>query len=61
MTNQNKNLPPHIQAMLDAHLKSEQPPAPRRDLHRDFAERLDYCRQFDQTKMPAWRDPRTPR
>jgi hypothetical protein len=22
------------------------------------AERLDYSRRFDQTKMPAWRDPR---
>jgi hypothetical protein len=22
------------------------------------AQRLDYARQFDQTKMPAWRDPR---
>ena len=23
------------------------------------AERLDRCRQFDQSKMPAWRDPRS--
>jgi len=23
------------------------------------AERIDYCRRFDQSKMPAWRDPRT--
>jgi hypothetical protein len=23
------------------------------------AERIDYCRRFDQTQMPAWRDPRT--
>jgi hypothetical protein len=22
------------------------------------AQRLDYCRRFDQTKMPPWRDPR---
>jgi hypothetical protein len=21
-------------------------------------ERIDYCRKFDQSKMPAWRDPR---
>jgi hypothetical protein len=21
-------------------------------------EKIDYCRKFDQTKMPAWRDPR---
>lgn len=24
-----------------------------------FAERLDRCRQFDQSKMPAWKDPRS--
>jgi hypothetical protein len=23
-----------------------------------FADRIEYCRRFDQTKMPAWRDPR---
>jgi hypothetical protein len=23
------------------------------------AERIDYCRRFDQSKMPPWRDPRT--
>jgi hypothetical protein len=22
------------------------------------AQRLDYCRRFDQSAMPAWRDPR---
>jgi hypothetical protein len=22
------------------------------------AQRLDYCRRFDQTKMPDWQDPR---
>jgi hypothetical protein len=57
--------PPHVQAaaqVVDGYLKSvEQPPAPRRDLQAHFAERLNYCRQFDQSKMPAWRDPRTPR
>jgi hypothetical protein len=59
MSDQNKNLPPPVQALLDSHLKSaEQPP---RDLHAVFAERLNYCRQFDQSKMPAWRDPRSPR
>jgi hypothetical protein len=59
MNDPNKNLPPQAQALLDANLKSvEQPP---RDLHAVFAERLNYCRQFDQSKMPAWRDPRDPR
>jgi hypothetical protein len=23
-------------------------------------ERLNYCRRFDQSKMPPWRDPRLP-
>jgi hypothetical protein len=23
------------------------------------AEKLDRCRQFDQSKMPSWKDPRT--
>jgi hypothetical protein len=54
--------PPHVQAaarVVDEYLKSvTQPPAPRRDMQREWAERLDRCRQFDQTKMPAWRDPR---
>jgi hypothetical protein len=36
----------------------EQPPAPRRDMQADWAARLNRARQFDQTKMPAWRDPR---
>ena len=53
---------PHEQAAADVvrnYLKRvEQPAAPRRDLHADFAERLNYCRQFDQSKMPAWKDPR---
>jgi hypothetical protein len=52
-------LPPHIQALIDAHLKSvEQPPAPRRDIHQEFADRLNRCRQYDQSKMPPWKDPR---
>jgi hypothetical protein len=58
MSDQNKNLPPQTQALLDANLKSVGPPAPPRDLQREFAQRIDYCRQFDQTKMPAWKDPR---
>jgi hypothetical protein len=34
--------------------------APRRDMQREWAERLDRCRQHDQSKMPPWRDPRGP-
>jgi hypothetical protein len=57
MTDPSKNLPPHLQALLDAHQKSiEQPP--RRDRDREWAERLDRCRQFDQSRMPPWKDPR---
>jgi hypothetical protein len=55
--------PPPVQAaakIVDSWLQSvQQLPAPRRDLHREFAERLDRCRQYDQTKMPPWKDPRT--
>jgi hypothetical protein len=50
-------LPPHSQALLDANLKNVGPPPPRRDLQREWAERLDYCRRFDQTKMPAYKPP----
>jgi hypothetical protein len=54
--------PPPVQAaakIVDDWLQSvEQQPAPRRDIQREFAERLDRCRQHDQTKMPAWKDPR---
>ena len=53
---------PHEQAaarVVEGYLKRvERPPAPRRDLQEVFAERINYCRQFDQSKMPAWRDPR---
>jgi hypothetical protein len=59
MSDQNKNLPPpQAQVLLDANLKSVGQPAPPRDLQAVFAERLNYCRQFDQSKMPAWKDPR---
>jgi hypothetical protein len=44
-----------VRAWLDA---QEAAKAPRRDLQREFAERLDRCRQVDQSKMPPWRDPR---
>jgi len=48
------------QRVLDDYKRSiEQPLAPRRDLHAHFAERINYCRQFDQTKMPNWKNPRS--
>ena len=54
--------PPHVQQaaqIVDQWLKSVEPrPAPRRDMQRDWAERLDRCRQYDQSKMPEWQDPR---
>ena len=53
---------PHKQAaarVVEGYLKRVEPqPAPRRDMQREWAERLDRCRQFDQSKMPAWKDPR---
>ena len=45
-----------------AHRDVEQPQGvlPAEQVDRMSArERLDYARQFDQSKMPAWRDPRT--
>jgi hypothetical protein len=48
--------------IVDGWLRSvEQPPAQRRDRDRDWAAALDRCRQHDQSKMPAWQDPRKPR
>jgi hypothetical protein len=57
MSDPARPLPPHIQALLDAHLKSVEQP-PRRDRDREWAERLDRARQYDQSKMPPWSDPR---
>jgi hypothetical protein len=37
------------------------PKSPEEIARMSAAQRLDYARLFDQTKMPAWRDPRTPR
>jgi hypothetical protein len=47
-----------VRRWLDEQDAAQAASAPRRDLQADFAERLNYCRQFDQTKMPAWKDPR---
>jgi hypothetical protein len=54
-------LPPHVQAaerVIAEYRKSLEQPAARRDLQREWAERLDRCRQVDQSRMPPWRDPR---
>ena len=51
------NLPSEVQALLGANLKSVgQPAVPRRDMQREWAEKLDRCRQFDQSRMPPWLD-----
>jgi len=55
---ENKNLPSPAQALLDANLKNVGQSPVRRDMQREWAERLDYCRRFDQSKMPPWKDPR---
>ena len=55
------NLPPEVQTLLGANLKSVgQPsaPVPRGDMQREWAEKLDRRRQLDQSRMPAWRDHR---
>jgi hypothetical protein len=52
-----------LEGWLNARAPKVQPPAPGRVSDDAFAkmparERLDYVRRFDQSKMPAWRDPR---
>jgi hypothetical protein len=58
----NPTPPPAVQnaaRIVDQWLRSvEQPAVPRRDMMREWAERLDRARQYDQTRMPDWRDPR---
>jgi hypothetical protein len=34
------------------------PLPPEQIARMSWSERLDYARRFDQTKMPAWKDPR---
>jgi hypothetical protein len=60
MNDQNKNLPPHVRALLDGNLKSVPPVrlSSEQIAKLSPAERLDYARLWDQSKMPAWRDPR---
>jgi hypothetical protein len=58
-----RNLPHPVQTLLDNNLSAGQPPPPRRLSADEIkkltpAQRLDYARLWDQTKMPAWRDPR---
>jgi hypothetical protein len=60
-----KNVPPDVQAaakVVDEWLRGNGgtgvavvPQSPRQ---MSPAEKLDHCRQFDQSKMPAWKDPR---
>jgi hypothetical protein len=55
-------MPLHVQEaerIVAAWRKSvEQPLAPRRDMQSEWAAKLDWCRQHDQSRQPAWRDPR---
>jgi hypothetical protein len=59
------NPPPEVQRaaqVVQNWLDQQQRARLSRDAPRPLtdAEKLDRCRQFDQSKMPAWRDPRTP-
>jgi hypothetical protein len=45
-----------VQDWLDR--QNAKPKSPEEIARMSFAERLDYSRLWDQTKMPAWRDPR---
>jgi hypothetical protein len=45
-----------VQAWLDQ--QSATPKSPEEIARMSAAERLDYARRFDQSRMPAWKDPR---
>jgi hypothetical protein len=45
-----------VQAWLDQ--QNAKPAPPEVVAKMTPAQRLDYCRQFDQAKMPAWKDAR---
>jgi len=45
-----------VQAWLDGEAKRTRSPEERAAM--TPAQQLDYCRGFDQTKMPRWQDPR---
>jgi len=48
-----------VQAWLDQ--QTATPKSPDKIARMSPAQRLDYSRLFDQTKMPPWKDPRDPR
>jgi hypothetical protein len=53
---------PHEQAaarVVDNYPKRVAQPPVRRDMQREWAERLDRARQYDQSRMPPWKDPRS--
>jgi hypothetical protein len=62
--NTNDRPPPHIAIaaeQLRTWLESREPAVPKSAAEiakMSPAERIDYCRRFDQNKMPNWRDPR---
>jgi hypothetical protein len=64
MTDPARVPPRHVQdaaTVVDEWLKSVEPTGPKSATEiaaMTPAQRLDYVRQFDQTKMPEWRDPR---
>lgn len=55
--------PPNVQAaaaVVQAYLDSQQGPLSAEAYAKlSPAEKLDYSRRFDQSKMPAWKDPRS--
>jgi hypothetical protein len=64
MSNPGRTPPRHVQdaaKVVDQWLKSVEPTGPKSEAEiakMTPAERLDYARQWDQSTMPAWRDPR---
>jgi hypothetical protein len=63
MANEPRTPPPEIaraagqvRTWLDQ--QTAKPKSPEEIARMSFAERIDYCRLWDQSTMPAWRDPR---
>jgi hypothetical protein len=46
-----------VQQWLDQQERT--PKSPEEIAKMSPAEKIEYCRRFDQTKMPPWRDPRS--
>jgi hypothetical protein len=61
MSDPSRIAPPPVQAaakIVNDWLRSVEQSPVRRDLHAEWAAKLERAHSVDQSKMPAWRDPR---